>query len=307
MPYTSPHVPGNDLGEDLELRTPDGVVLRATLREPEGPPRATLVFAHAMFARRSEWERPKGRGLASRYAMRGYRTISFDFRDHGDSTSGSDEATYDGFVRFDLPTVVACAKDRGGAVLVVGHSLGGHVALASQGMGHLGADALVVVGANVWHRPFEASIPRFFASSVAAHALDAIVRRVGKFPARALRMGSDDASRGALSVFLRTAKEGVWQSDDGHDDYFAALTRVDVPVAAIVSRGDRFICRPVSGERFLARTSGPKKLTVIERAEDGTAPPDHMGLATTEKCRSAWDASIAWAHETAEGPAARRP
>ena len=303
MPYTSPHAKPDteaDPGEDLELRTPDGVVLRATLREPRANPRATLVFAHAMFARRSEWERPKGRGLASRYAKHGYRTICFDFRDHGESSNGLDKATYDGFVRFDLPTVVACAKDRGGPVFVVGHSLGGHVALASQGMGHLGADALIVAGANVWHRPFESSVPRFLASSVAAHVLDAIVRRAGKVPARALRMGSDDASRGALSVFLRTATDGVWQSVDGRDDYFAALTRVDVPVAAIVSRGDRFICRPVSGERFLARTCGPKKLTVIEQADDGTPAPDHMGIATTEKCRSAWDASIAWAHEAAE-------
>ncbi len=314
MPYGSRgHDSSDDLSRDaedevfdLELRATDGTLLRGTLREPDGrAPRATIVFAHAMFARRSEWEKPRGFGLAARFAKLGYRTISFDFRAHGDSASGPAKDggdAYDAFVRHDLPAVVACAKDRGGLVIVVGHSLGGHVALASQGLGALGADALVVAGANVWHRPFEPSRATFLAQSLAARAMGALVRGAGRFPARALRLGSDDASPGALSVFLRTANGGVWRSDDGRDDYFAALTRVDVPVCAILSTGDTFICRPTSGERFLARTRGKKKVILVTRADDGGAPPDHMGLVTTEACRRAWDTAIAWAHEQSTGP-----
>lgn len=308
MPYESQrserclHDPA-DQGEDLELRTPDGVLLRATLREPElaatsDAPVPTVVFAHAMFARRSEWERPRGRGLAKRFADRGYRTISFDFRAHGDSAKGPSEHDYDAFVRHDLPTVVACAKDRGGLVIVAGHSLGGHVALASQGSGYLHADALVVAGSNVWHRAFEPSTARFLLLAATTHAIGSIARNLGKFPARALRLGSDDAQPGALSVFVRTTRDGAWRSDDGRDDYFAALTKVDVPVAALLSEGD-LVCRPVAGSRFVARTRGPKKVLVVSRGEKGGAPPDHMGLVTTEKCHAAWDETITWAHASA--------
>lgn len=287
---------------DLELRCPDGTGLRATVREPLHP-RATLVFAHAMFARRSAWERPRGHGLAARYAARGYRTITFDFRGHGESEAGPTEARYDAFVREDLPTVVACAKDRGGPVVVIGHSLGGHVALASQGTGRLRADALVVAGANVWHDPFETSRARFGVHLATAHALSLVTRTLGGFPARKLSIGSDDAPRGALSPFLRTAIDGAWRSDDGADDYFAALTRVDAPVCAILSRGDRFVCRPTAGERFVARTRGPRAVHVVERADDGTAAPDHMGIVTSAACRSTWDTAIAWALATATMPA----
>jgi pimeloyl-ACP methyl ester carboxylesterase len=301
MPYTSAQRPSGEssFSHDLEMKTPDGVALRATLREPEahdGPePLPTLVFAHAMFARRSEWERPRGQGLAALYADRGFRTLSFDFRGHGDSTGKPGGSDYDAYVRHDLPTVVSCAKDRGGKVIVIGHSLGGHVALASQGAGFLGADALVVAGANVWHETLEPSRARFAAQRLAAGAMSRIVRTAGKFPARALRMGSDDAPPGALSVFLRTPESGAWTSDDGEIDYFACLTRVDVPVCAIVSRGDRFICRPTCGERFVGRVRGPKKVHVVERADDGGPAPDHMGLVTSLACRSHWYEAIAWA------------
>jgi len=283
---------------DLELRCADGTKLRATVREP-AEPRATLVLAHAMFARRSAWERPRGAGLAARYAARGFRTIAFDFRAHGESERGEDPHLYDAFVRHDLPTVVACARDRGGKVIVVGHSLGGHVALASQGTGRLGADALVVAGANVWHEPFEPSRARFLSLRGAARAVDLVVAAAGRFPARALKMGSDDAPPGALSVFLRAARTGKWTSDDGDDDYLAALTKVDAPVCALLSRGDHFICRPTCGARFVARTRGPREVIVVERGDAGEPAPDHMGLVTGASCRSAWDAAIAWAERTA--------
>ena len=241
-------------GEELELRTSDGVRLRATLREPAGEPRGTMVLAHAAFARRTEWERPRGRGLAGLFVRRGYRTIALDFRGHGDSgTEGTGGDGYDAYVRYDLPTVVACARDRGGSIVVVGHSLGGHVALASQGLGLLGADAIVAVAANVWHPTFEPSLARLLLKRATAATMTRLTSLLGKFPARALGVGSDDARLSAMSAFLRTPADGSWRSDDGRDDYLAALTRVDIPVCALLSDGDRLACPPASGERFLSK------------------------------------------------------
>lgn len=286
---------------DLELRTEDRVTLRGTVREPEGPggARATLVLAHAAFARRSAWEKPRGKGLAERYATLGYRTISFDFRGHGESERGASPSAYDAFVRWDLPCVVACARDRGQKVVVVGHSLGGHVALASQGIGKLGADALVVAGATVWHPAFEPSLVRSVALTSAAGIVDTISRLAGKFPARSLRMGSDDADHGSLTPFLRAARGAGYGSDDGHDDYLAALSRVKVPVAAIVSLGDG-ICAPEQGARFVRRTAGPTNVVVLGRGPRGEAAPSHMELVTAEACHGAWDTALAWVMDEAQ-------
>lgn len=304
--------------EELELRTADGVTLRATLREPpprEWPePRGTMVLAHAAFARRVEWERPRGDGLAARLARRGYRALAFDFRGHGDSANdgpgvvrdGSARDGYDAFVRHDLPAVVACAKDRGGRVVVVGHSLGGHVALASQGLGLLGADGVLAVAANVWHPTFEPSLARQALKLGVATLMSGLTRGLGVFPARALRVGSDDARPSAVGAFLRTARDGSWRSDDARDDYLAALTRVDIPVCALLSEGDRLACLPESGRRFLSRVGGPSAAFVVRPSADGAPAPDHMGLVTAHHvgpCHAQWERALAWLEAELE----RRP
>jgi predicted alpha/beta hydrolase len=126
------------LAEAIEVHTSDGHVLRAMVREPERGQRlrGVAVLAHAMFARKSEWERG-GRGLSSFLNALGWRTIAFDFRGHGESGTGAAKGgrwTYEDLVARDLPAVVdgARARARGRRVIVVGHSLGGHVAAAAQ-------------------------------------------------------------------------------------------------------------------------------------------------------------------------------
>ncbi len=73
--------------EELEIRTEDGVALRAVVDDPpDGVPlRGTCVMAHAMSARKTEFGRRDRPGLAQAYAAKGWRTIAFDFRGHGES------------------------------------------------------------------------------------------------------------------------------------------------------------------------------------------------------------------------------
>ena len=68
--------------EELEIRTTDGIALRAVVDDPpEGIElRGTCVMAHAMFARKTEFGRRDRAGLAQAYAAGGWRTIAFDFR-----------------------------------------------------------------------------------------------------------------------------------------------------------------------------------------------------------------------------------
>ena len=104
-------------------------------------------------------------------------------------------------------------------------------------------------------------------------------RRVGRFPARALRIGSDDESRAYFEDFERYARTGRWTSAAA-SDYLASLANVRVPVLQVVSEGDRIECVPESGARFVARCGGRHEVVRVARADDGGPPPDHMGMVT---------------------------
>ncbi len=292
-----------DLLDPIEIRTDDGVALRGDVREPSTKERVGVaVLAHAMMARRTEFERPHGGGLARFLASRGWRTIAFDFRGHGDS--GKDAAsggswTYDDLVRRDLPAVVACARARAKKlpVVIIGHSLGGHVALAAQGGGRIDADAIVGVASNVWLRELEPSRTRWAMKRATMAFVGAVCERRGYFPARALLAGSDDEAGAYFAALRRCVSTGRWTSDDGGEDYLAALAKVTTPVMSIASDGDLLNCRPICAELFHARCAGKKEIDRVRRADDGGAPPGHMELVTTERAKSAWARMEAWMRE----------
>ena len=248
--------------EELEIHASDGAVLRALVDDPpEGVAvRGTLVLAHAMFEGKSSFGRRDRPGLSSALGARGFRTVAFDFRGHGDSASPRrGEWGYDDLVRQDLPAVVDCARARGDGkpVVVVGHALGGHVALASQGTARVAADAIVAIGTNVWVPELERSRLRWAAKSAIARAALAISARTGGVPARRLHLGSDDAPDACLRDLLRGVTDGEWRSRDGADDYLASLAQVLVPVAAVLGEASVIDGHAASGEAFARRCGGP--------------------------------------------------
>src|SRR6202042_3802971 len=113
---------------------------------------------------------------------------------------------YDDFLARDLPAVHEFARSRlrrKTPVVLVGHSLGGHVGLAAQGTGLVAFDGVVGIGANVWLRDLEPMRRRWLAKRAALAAIVAVSRRVGRFPARLLRLGSDDETRAYVEDFER--------------------------------------------------------------------------------------------------------
>jgi predicted alpha/beta hydrolase len=241
-----------------------------------------------MFARKSEFGHAGRSGLAQLYAAEGWRTIAFDFRGHGESSPSADWG-YDDLVRVDLPAVVECARARAHdlPVVVVGHSLGGHVALASQAAGHLHADGLLLIAANVWLRRLESSRARWGAKLLIGRAMQEISARVGRLPAKRLGVGSDDATARFVGDVLRVMREDAWVSEDGVIDYLAALRHLAVPVHAIVSEGDTLMCHPDAGERFVSAIRERLEITRIRRGDDGSKAPSHMGIVTTSAAHDA--------------------
>lgn len=279
--------------EELEIRTEDGVALRALLDDPpEGTDvKGTIVLAHAMFARKSSFGKRDAPGLAGAIRSAGFRTIAFDFRGHGDSTLPKERADwgYDELVRFDLPAVVGCARAHSDErpVIVVGHSLGGHVALAAQGTGRLDADAIVGVAANVWLPELEPSRVRRLAKCLTTKVTLTLADRFGRVPARRFRFGSDDAAHAYIHDLFRVVTKERWESTDGNDDYFAALANVRIPVANVLGSRDLLMCTPAAGEAFIARCRGPVRTF---HADAG-----HMDLVKRPDARARILDAIAWA------------
>jgi predicted alpha/beta hydrolase len=280
--------------ETMDVRTSDGWSLRADVQEPSHEPVGVAVLAHALMARRSEFGRAPGGGIARFLVERGWRVVAFDFRGHGDSASRANDGAaygYDDLVTLDLPAVYAFARSRarrGRPVVLVGHSLGGHAGLAAQGAGLVAFDGVVLFAASMWLRELEPSIRRWLVKRALLSAIVSISRRTGRLPARALRVGSDDESCRHVEDFERFSRTGRWGSADGKLNYLEGLRRVRVPVLQVVSEGDRLICPPVCGARFVACCGGPHELLRLTRDDRGAAPPGHMELVTSARVTSAW-------------------
>jgi predicted alpha/beta hydrolase len=283
----------------LDVTTKDGVVLRASVREPVGAPVGVAILAHAMFARRSEWERPKGKGVAEFLASEGWRTVAFDFRGHGDSGTPAKQGgswSYDDLVVHDLPAMVDDARTRWPElpIVVVGHSLGGHVALASHAIGKCSFDGVVMAATNVWLKDVEPSRARWIMKRGSVALMNTIARVYGRFPARKFKMGSDDESLEYFAAVARVPRINSWTNDDGSVDYRAAVSRCTLPALAIASDGDTLNCPPACAERFLGIASGPHVFDRITRADDGGPAPGHMEIVTSLAARSAWVRAAKW-------------
>jgi predicted alpha/beta hydrolase len=201
-------------------------------------------------------------------------------------------------IRGDLPAVVSFARShlRGkGRVVVVGHSLGGHTSLAAQATGAIDVDALVGFGAAPWARAFEPSAARWALKRSLVAGMVAVARRVGRFPARALRRGSDDESLTCIEDFGRFAARR-WGSADGARDYVEAIRSVRVPVLQVVSTSDRLECAPECGAALLdaCGKGAPRDLLRIEGRDGGGPAPGHMGMVTSARTKLAWTRVAEW-------------
>ncbi len=290
--------PAGDEGiESIEVHTTDGFPLRATVREPKRGVkfRGVAVLAHAMFARRSEWGKA---GFARSLSDRGWRTIAFDFRGHGDSGKGAATGadwTYDDLALRDLPAVTlgARARAKGKKVIVVGHSLGGHVAMAAQASGAIDVDGVALLASNVWLPETEASPVRRMAKLALGRAIEATRARRGFFPARALRLGSDDESSSYMKALWRIVR-GFWGSEDGRVDYWDAMRSVRLPLYALASDGDAINAHVDCAARFALRAAGVVTFDRIRASDDGGKPPGHMEIVTTAASVSAWGRLERW-------------
>jgi predicted alpha/beta hydrolase len=278
----------------IALATASGISLAVEVREPPRA-RATAILLHSSMASRRTWSLPRDAGFAAVLAEQGVRTLALDFRGHGESgvsASRGGRWNFDDLVREDLPALCRAARERWPAdrLSLVGHSLGGQVAIASVATGLADADAIAVLATNVL-LPSEEPNPFLRARKGAvAQGMRAVTKAFGYFPARRLGVGSDDEAAPYVESWTGHWERDQWTSDDLAVDYFAAMAELRVPVLAVASLADRFLCTPQAAFRFIQHAASAKvRFELLRRSDDDTyGPPDHMEMVTTRSAVSSW-------------------
>ncbi len=296
----------------LSTRCADGTALALEYLPAAEPVLGACLVGHALMANRRTLDCPRGRGLGSVLAAAGFHTYLVDLRGHGDSRlpHGRD-AHYDEFVSQDVPALVTFVRGRHPDVplCAVGHSLFAQTILV-----HLGRRAatapgdapdlrgVVAIAANVWTADLEPSWTLWAGKRTLMWLQSFLGRVFGYFPARALRMGSENVARGVANDLARWAREGAWAPPAGNT-YPEDLACVPVPVLGVLGSADWLFCHRESGRRFhdyLARA--PRELRVVGAADLGY-DPGHMELVRDPRSAPLWRDVAAWLAATLAVPA----
>jgi oxygen-independent coproporphyrinogen-3 oxidase len=281
------------------VRTEDGVDLALHHLAPAPSASATAVLlVHGAFTSHAVWLRggAAGSGLAWFLSNRGLDVWLADLRHHGGSAREPRPRTwhFEDTILHDAPALVArVRRQTGGAPLVwVGHSVGGAIGLAHSTRDPAAAPAGIVALGT----PGPVIGPLRLAM-----ALLTIVTcwTLGRFPARALRMGSEDEAALVLAEWMAWNARGRWVGADG-TDYLAALGRVRTPFLAVAGAGDRVFAPADACRRLIERAGAEPKRFVV--AGPGL---DHRGLLLDARAdEQCWPLVADW---IARLPVAARP
>jgi predicted alpha/beta hydrolase len=295
---TTNRTPGVDVErqrQQLGVSTGDGVELEVEHVPAEGTPVGVVWCSHAMLADRRSLDRPRGAGLGSALAEHGLEVYLADLRGHGGSlrrSPGTRDWGYADVVEHDLPAITSFIRRRHPDLPAagLGHSLSGHGALASPSVTDR-LDALVTVATNVWLRELEPSPWRWLQKRAFAEMGGALAWCFGALPGRRLGIGSADASLRFVRDLRRSVRTSAWRGEDG-TDHLAGLSRVTIPVLAVLGSGDALLCHPEGGARFHAPLPNAEVRLVDER--DVGFRPGHMELVTDPRCRPLWHRIGRW-------------
>jgi predicted alpha/beta hydrolase len=289
--------------EPFETTCEDAWTLRGEWILPARP-RAVAIVGHAMLVDRRTLDRPRGRGLVSVLAERGIAVLWPDLRGHGQSGPRANEGGdwgYDDLVERDVPALVraACVRFPELPVYAVGHSLFGHVTLAHAARHpSVPLAGIALLSCNMPNPEWRRRRASWLAKRALTEVLTGIGDVVGRFPARRLRIGSNDEALGYVRDFARCTRAGDWQARDGFS-YFAALPDVRTRVRAWVGAGDRIMSPPADALGFIAGVPGAR-LDVTGRSTGLAFDPGHMAMVLDERARPVWEQVAAFVRGEAD-------
>ncbi|MEU6467801.1 alpha/beta fold hydrolase [Streptomyces massasporeus] len=222
--------------ESVRVRSSGGAELAVRLLRAEHPDAPVALVVPAMGAR-ARFYAPLARGLH----RGGLHVAVADLRGQGESTPVARRGVVHGYqemVDDDLPAVaraVSAAFPRSPVVLI-GHSLGGQLALLSSATGLTGAHAVVLTAAgSVWWRGF--GLVRGLRNLVGSQLFAALATALGYWPGERLGFGGTQPAA-VMRDWARQVRTGRYTLGGSDTGYEAALARLTLPVLAVGVEND---------------------------------------------------------------------
>jgi pimeloyl-ACP methyl ester carboxylesterase len=285
-----------------QVEAADGWVLKVAEPYPVEDPVAVVLCLHAMMVDGRTFTNPNRANVCEALAQHRFRVLVPDLRGHGCSGPTVREGgswTYDELVEdMDLLIALASRLAKGVPVHILGHSLGGHVALAYLGRHRdVRVAKLVLMGVNIWGGPWEPHKGRLFLKRLSIRFWNLAFGLVGYVPARRTGVGSADESSDYWSDISRFILSGTWTSRDGWD-YYASLSEVEPSILQIISDGDRYLGYPLDGLQFLEPLASRRTVLHLGsesvRSELDGLTPEHMAMVTDCSSSPLWEEMARW-------------
>lgn len=248
------------------VATPDGLTLTV---EEYGTPgtAASIVFLPALGVPLAYYGK-----LFAAWTARGRHVVGVELRGMPQSPVGDlrkESFGYAHLVRVDLPAVFADpAVAAAGRVVLVGHSLGGQLALLSGAAGTVRPDAVVTLGTGTSSTAARRSALGRARRAAGVRFVGAVTCSLGYWPGHRLGFAGRQP-RTLITDWAYEARHGRYRLHGDRTDYEAALARMEIPVLLAGIAGDRMI--PTAAVDHLARRLPPH----VDRARI-EAVPDHF-------------------------------
>lgn len=245
-------------GHQLQLRS-----IRPSDGANEGG--AVILCVHGLFSDSRSFLGGGDQGPARALAERGHVVYLGELRGHGRSrgpASGRGGWGFDAYARADIPDLIRAVRAReSGPLFLFCHSMAGYAALVGLAMEPaLQAElAGVVTLSSAVNDYSDGGLKK--AVMVRFGAL--LGGLLGRFPARALKMGPADEPGLLMRQFAAWAKDGSFRSEDGATDYWQALAGVKVPIFAGIGEADVFHASPARGKKLVEHLGGDDKTFVV--------------------------------------------
>lgn len=286
------------MDERVLVPTPDGWALGVRVIPAVGPRRGVALLLHAMMVDGRTFLMAGEDGLAGTLAAHGWEAWVADFRGHATSGPTPVEGgswTYEDLVALDVPALVAAARARGaGPVVLLGHSLGGHVSAAAIGARRAEVDALVLLAANIWRPSLEPSRRLRVVKGATIRAFAATAGLVGRYPARLLGHGPADEAAPYCADLARFWTTDAWTPRGGAVDWTTGLARVACPTLQVHATGDRLLGAQAGARAWAAPIPRLESWVVGGGACGVAADPTHVGLVTSSACLPVHHAIAGW-------------
>lgn len=276
----------------LTFHAADGRRLAGDLVQPTGRARAQVVLHGATAVPRSHYL-PFARYLAAH----GFETLIYDYRGVGGSASGdhrSDPATMSDWLALDAPAAVRTLRDhgRGSPLLAIGHSFGGQIAAALEGVPAPFAIATMGAQRGYWAAfPWPAR-PRMFVNWFVL--LPILTSTLGYLPGRA-----------GLGVDMPAGIVREWARWCRHPDYFLGdhpslgerLSAYDGRLLALSVTDDAFA--PLANVEWLLAKHGSAAIEHVRFAPSdvGVASFGHFGFFRPRHEESIWSEVLGFLEE----------